>query len=155
MKVYLFNPVWCQKNACTIKVRMPLTCGDECVGNSGLSQHALYVAGEELQRLTATAVGVHQYHDPTRPTHLRIHHTCNRQRDGCERSWGERWSRRSSCAWSNVSENVPVWRQTRLSREMRAWDSKVEGCDCIQIYDAQCYCNALLFFKNRRLTCFQ
>lgn len=54
---------------------MPLTCDDECVGNSGLRQHALHVAGEELQSLASTAVRVHQNHDPARPAHLRIHHT--------------------------------------------------------------------------------
>lgn len=58
----------------------PLTCDDKRVGNRGLREHALYVAGEKLESLSAPALRIHQHHDSARPTHLHIRHTWERQR---------------------------------------------------------------------------
>lgn len=52
-----------------------LTCDDERVGNRGLSEHGLYVASEQLESLSPSAVGVHQDHGSARSPQLRVHHT--------------------------------------------------------------------------------
>lgn len=76
----IFHMSGCSYNALT-QWSMYSTCDDECIGNSGLSEHALYVAGKELESLAATAVRVHQYHDSARPPHLCIHSTWDTQRE--------------------------------------------------------------------------
>lgn len=48
-------------------MQLLLACNEELVGNSGFGEHALYVAGEELQSLAASALRVHEYHDAARP----------------------------------------------------------------------------------------
>lgn len=61
-------------------VDMRLTCDDQRVGDGGLAEHALHVAGEELESLAASALRVHQDHDPAGPTHLHVHGTWDGQR---------------------------------------------------------------------------
>lgn len=65
---------------------MLLTCQDKCVGNSGLREHALYVATEQLQSLASSTERVQQYHYPAGPTHLHIRHTWDRRRRQVQRS---------------------------------------------------------------------
>lgn len=62
---------------------MLLTCDDEGVRDGRLGQHALHVAAEELQSLSAPAVGVHQDHDPAWPPHLGVRDAwCSEERQG-------------------------------------------------------------------------
>lgn len=108
-----------------------LTCDDKCVGNSGLSEHALYVAGEELEGLAATTVRVHQYHDSARPTHLCIRSTWDRQREVKVR---QRWSKRTRAGLVMHDQMFQrIYKERLVPR-----GGKVTGCDSIQIDNVKC-----------------
>lgn len=64
---------------------MLLTCDDQRVGDGSLSEHALHVAGEELESLPTSALRVHQDHDSAGPTHLHVHSAWDGQRGERER----------------------------------------------------------------------
>lgn len=60
-------------------MQLLLACNEELVGNSGFGEHALYVAGEELQSLAASALRVHEYHDAAGPPDFCVRDTWNKQ----------------------------------------------------------------------------
>lgn len=119
---------------------MLLTCDEERVGNSGLSEHALYVARKELESLAATAVRVHQNHDSAGPTHLRIQHTWNRTQREVDVSEGEDKddARRQVEGLLMHDQIFKRMYKDRLvpEGEKRTWNSEVRGCDSIQIDEA-------------------